>query len=180
MNIEKYVGEKRSWRQWKYLLLLIGMTILVTYGFSYANWSIKYGTWAIKIVCLLLLAFILIHWPKKSNRYNFRTEVLILTFLPLISSINTYVYYGQSFIDSFNALSFNFVWIIYFVLHKYKVQESTILRMFLWVSLFIAAVQIIQQFTYPNVLFGGYSEELMIERGVSDYANLHVMDFGDS
>lgn len=170
MNIEKYVGEKRSWRQWKFLLLLIGMTILVTYGFSYANWSIKYGTWAIKIVCLLLLAFILIHWPKKSNRYNFRTEVLILTFLPLISSINTYIYYGQSFIDSFNALSFNFVWIIYFVLHKYKVQESTILRMFLWVSLFIAAVQIIQQFTYPNVLFGGYSEEFMIERGVSNYA----------
>ena len=170
MNIEKYVGERRSWRQWKYLLLLIGITILVTYGFSYTNWSIQYGTWAIKIVCILLFVFILTHWPKNNNKFNFRKEVLILTFLPLISSINTYFYYGQSFIESFNALSFNFFWIVYFVLHKYKVQESTILRMFLIVSLFIVALQIIQQYTYPTVLFGGYSEELMIEQGVSDYA----------
>lgn len=170
MSIEKYVGEKRNWGQWKYLLVLLGMTVLVTYGFSYANWSIKYGTWAIKIVCILLFIFLMVHWPKKNNNYHFRNEVLLLALLPLVSSINTYIYYGQSLVASFNALSFNFVWIIYFVLHKYKVQESTILRMFLIVSLFIAGVQIVQQFTYPNVLFGGYSEELMIERGVSDYA----------
>ena len=38
-------------------------------------------------------------------------------------------------------------------------QESTILKAFLIISLFIAGVQILQQFTYPNALFGVYDEE---------------------
>ena len=63
-----------------------------------------------------------------------------------------------------------FIWIIYFLLHKYKVQEQTILKVLFWVSLFLIGVQIIQQFTYPNAPFGTMSENAMIEKHAMEAA----------
>lgn len=57
-----------------------------------------------------------------------------------------------------------------FFLHKYKVQESTILKAILAIALFVVAVQVIQQFTYPNTLFGVMNEDTMIEEGVKEAA----------
>ena len=51
------------------------------------------------------------------------------------------------------------VWMLYFILHIYRVKESTILYVFLCTSLFVVTIQIVQQLTYPNVIFGIEREE---------------------
>lgn len=53
--IEKYIGEnKLSSSQTKSLILIIGLIILLTSGFSYVNWNPTYGGWIEKIVFLFL------------------------------------------------------------------------------------------------------------------------------
>lgn len=167
MDINKYTGEPYK-RQWLFLFLIIALAILYTNGFSYVS-GLQYGRWIQIGFHIFLLGFLLLHWPKDS-RYNFKTDVLLLAFLPLLSCVNTKLLYGQSYFDSMRILNANFVWILYFVLHKNKVQEATILKAFLALSLFIVGVQIIQQFTYPNALFGVASEDSLIENGRQEIA----------
>lgn len=168
MNIEKYTGEPRK-KQRLFLIIIIALAVLYTAGFSYINWNPTYGGWIQNVISILFFLFLIINLPK-GRKYNFKSEILLLIILPFISSINTYMLYGQSFYDSIRALTGNFVWVFYFVLHKYKVQESTILKAFLIISLFIAGVQILQQFTYPNALFGVSDEDSVIEKGLTEIA----------
>jgi hypothetical protein len=170
MRIEKYLGEKGIKGQWRYVILIIALAVLFTDGFWYVDWNQQYAGWTFRALCILFFVYLFWHWPKNNEKYNFKIEVLLLIFLPFVSSINSYVYYDQPFMDSFYALSGNFVWVIYFMLHRYKVQESTILKAFMCIALFIVAVQVIQQFTYPNTLFGILNESTMIEHGYTDSA----------
>ena len=98
--------------------------------------------------------------------------VLLLMLVPLLSMINTYFLYGQSFIRSFFASMGTFTWMIYFLLHKYKVSEGSILRALFYISCFILAVQVLQQFTFPDVYFGGRSEDQMVENGYTEEAEM--------
>lgn len=163
-NIEKYTGEPHRKGQRLFLLIILGLAILYSGAFSYVNWNPTYGGWVSQVVSIAFVAYLLLSWPKGS-KYNFKTDVLLLTFLPFLSSISTNIYYGQSFYDSIRALTGNFVWVFYFVLQKYKVQEATVLKAFLVIALFIVGVQIIQQFTYPNALFGVSTIEEAVEKG---------------
>ena len=169
MNIEKYTNDIKQRREWIYLFLILAVLILYTSGLSYVNWNPTTSGWTKQIVSLILLAFFLLHFPK-SKSYHFRGEVMLLMLIPYLSSFNTNALYGQSFYDSIRVLSSNFVWIFYFILHRYKLKESTILKAFLIFSLAIVAIQIIQQFTYPNAFFGVASEDSLIETGRTEVA----------
>ncbi len=169
LNLEKYTGERHMSRQWPFVLLIIVLAILYTSFFSYSNWNSTIGGWIINALSILFVIHLALCWPKGTG-YNFKTEILLLILLSYTSCINTYIFYGQSFYDSIRALTGNFVWVFYFFLHRYRVQEATILKAFLIISLFIVGVQTVQQFTYPNALFGIYSEDNMVEYGLKDMA----------
>ena len=87
--IEKYIGEnKLSSSQTKSLILIIGLIILLTSGFSYVNWNPTYGGWIEKIV-FIFLAFYFFLNKTNSKQYNFHKEIILLTFIPFISIFNT-------------------------------------------------------------------------------------------
>lgn len=169
ININKYVGEKERKGQQVFLFIILVLSVLYTSGFSYVNWNSTYGGWIKNIVAILFFAFLASYWPK-SRGYHFKVDALLLLLIPFCSILNTHSLYGQDYIDSIKTLTGCFVWVFYFFLHKYKVQESTILKAFLAIALFVVAAQVIQQFTYPNALFGVMNEDTMIEEGVKEAA----------
>lgn len=150
------------------IFLLLFLFVLFDSGFSYVNWNPTYAGWLQKIVFIVFVLFLLFGKIIKSN-CHFRKEVMALMLLPFLSIINSFIYFGQSPYNSLLALSASFAWIVYFLLLRYKVSEAVVLKTFLIISLFIVAVQIIQQFTYPNALFGVSSID-DLENGVTETA----------
>lgn len=169
MKIEKYVGEAEINGQTKWLIIIILLAILYSGGFSYINWNATYAGWIRNVITILFAIIVVSQWQRFKS-CGFKTEVLLLILLPFLSSINTYTLYGQSYLDSIRVLLPNLGWLFYFLLHKFKVQESIIIKAFIIISLFIVAVQVIQQFTYPKAMFGISSMDQMIEYGREEAA----------
>lgn len=169
ININKYVSEKKRKGQFIFFFIIIALSILYTSGFSYVNWNSTYGGWIKNVVAILFMLFLVLYWPR-SKDYHFKFDALLLLLIPFCSMWNTHSLYGQDYIDSIKTLTGCFLWVFYFFLHKYKVQESTILKAFLAIALFVVAAQVIQQFTYPNAFFGILNEDTMIEEGVKEAA----------
>ena len=97
----------------------------------------------------------------------------MLIILPFFSIINSFSIYNQGIFESARAnFSMSFIWVIYFVFHIFRVRESTVLKAFFCISVFIVAVQIIQQFTYPYALFGINTEDDIIEQGLNETAEM--------
>lgn len=145
------------------LFLLIAYVVLVTSGLENVNWNPTYGGWVDKIISLGLLGYLFCSRPN-GKQYHFRGLVLLLIWVPFLSFFNSWSIYSQSPSRSFVLLLSQSTWIIYFLLHKYKIQEKTILKVFFLIALFLVGIQIVQQFTYPNAPFGTMSPDVMIEK----------------
>ena len=158
MFIDKYIGRRLIGRQRFYAVLIVAFVILLSNGFSYYNWHLTYGGWITKIIYLYFLLFFIRHSTCNPN-CHFRTEILLLMFLQFPSMINSWMYFGQSPIQSFIVDTAAFAYIIYFMLHYYQVEEKAILKAIMFIAIVIVAIQLFQQFSYPNCWFGIYSEE---------------------
>ena len=85
--------------------------------------------------------------------------MLALAFLPFVSVFYSYHEYGQPVFDGIKGTLPSLLWLFYFVFHRYKIREASFLKAVFYIAVFIVLVQIIQQFTYPNVLFGIHDAE---------------------
>lgn len=169
MWINKCLGENPSKKDKYIIIFLIAVVILKTSALRYSNWNPTYGGWINNLLSLGLI-FYWIFFSKSSRLMNFKKEIYLMMFIPFLSIINSWSIYGQSPKSSIWILIGQSTWIIYFLLHKYKVSESAILKVFFIVAFAIAFIQIVQQFTYPNTLFGIMSQDDMLEKGVDDIA----------
>lgn len=151
------------------LFLLIAYVVLVTSGLENVNWNSTYGGWANNIISLGLLGYLFCSRPN-GKQYHFRGLVLLLIWVPFLSFFNSWSIYSQSPSRSFLLMASQSTWVIYFLLHKYKVQEQVVLKVFFYIALFLVGIQIVQQFTYPNAPFGTMSQETMIERHAMEAA----------
>ena len=169
--LEKYVINERSIlsRQRKALFCIIALIILFTNGFQYVNWNTTYAGWIEKIIYLCLALYFCMNHTK-SRRFNFRGEIILLMFIPFVSVFNSWSMYSQPIYEGFISTISSFVWVIYFILPRYEIKESTILRIFLYVALFILVVQVVQQFTYPKALFGIRDSESLLNLGTTEMA----------
>lgn len=162
-------GKINKNHQWVAIILLIVYVVLQTRGFENINWNSTYGGWINNVVSLCLFGYIVFSRPS-GDQYHFRTLVLMLLWIPFLSIFNSWTVYSQSPTRSFIGMLSQSTWIIYFLLHKYKVSEATILKVFLCLALALATIQIIQQFTYPNAPFGTMSPETMVEKQATEAA----------
>lgn len=151
------------------LFLLIAYVVLVTSGLENVNWNPTYGGWANNIISLGLLGYLFCSRPN-GKQFHFRTLVLLLLWIPFVSIFNSWTIYSQSPSRSFLLMTSQSTWVIYFLLHKYKVQEQVVLKVFFYIALFLVGIQIVQQFTYPNAPFGTMSQDAMIERHAMEAA----------
>lgn len=167
--INRYLGKISNKKDKYAIILLLFIVILKTNAFNYVNWNSTYGGWINNLLTLGLI-FYWIFLIKSSRQMNFRKEVYLMMFLPFLSIFNSWSLYGQSPASGAWALMSHFTWIIYFALHKYRISESALLKLFFLVAFIIAFIQIIQQFTYPNAMFGVVSSDVVIEKGLTEIA----------
>lgn len=151
------------------LLAIILYVILQTGCFNFIGWNSTYGGWVNNILSYTFLVYLLIG-NRTNEECHFRTIVMLLMFIPFFSIMNSWLIYSQSPYRSFTVLLGQFVWVIYFLLHKYKVSEQAILKVFLCLALCIVAIQIVQQFTYPDAPFGTMRKDAMLEKQIIESA----------
>lgn len=167
--INRYLGKVSNKKDKYTIILLLIVVILKTNALDYVNWNPTYGGWINNLLALGLI-FYWIFLIRSSRQMNFKKEVYLMMFLPFLSIFNSWGLYGQSPTSGAWAFLGQFTWIVYFLLHKYKVSESALLKTFFIVAIIIAFIQIVQQFTYPSAMFGVISSDKMIEKGLSDIA----------
>ena len=159
MNVLRtYLDTKLNGTERGKLTVIVLMLILAYNGLSY-----RYYPHILSLffsgLCFLMFIMYCAHF-RHIKRASFSSIVIVLAFLPYLSIINTASIFNQPIIETMLKLvNWTFVWMLYFMLHIYKVKESTILQSFQWLGITIVVIQIIQQFTYPNALFGVFKEE---------------------
>lgn len=163
--LKRYIGDFYSFRQIVYLFFILALMTVSCDFFNHVNISRGYADASIKAFCLMLLAFLIIKRPR-GPQYHFSKLVLIFSFLPFLSIINSLSLFNQGIRDGFIATLPSCIWLLYFVLHYFNVKEGTILRAFLLCGLFIVGVQIIQQYTYPDAVFGVFTDEISMEKNL--------------
>lgn len=146
-------GRSKKWE----VILIIGLFAFLSGGFSFAAWPLGDKTY-IRSFSIFLL-FFWVFKTRLTKAQNFRYYVLALAFLPFVSVFYSYFEYGQPIFDGIKGTLPSLLWLSYFVLHLYKIGESSFLKSVFLIAVFIVLVQIIQQFTYPDVLFGIHEEE---------------------
>ena len=151
------------------IVLIILFVVLITSGFYYVDWDIDSARWISYIVFTMIFIYYLNN-IKYTYNANFKSVILLLTFIPFLSSINAYMKYGQNLFDSYLATVSNFIWLLYFFFHKWRVKEATLLRVFLLLSFFIFVVQVYQNLYPDNAVFGLlYTEGVEERNGILRY-----------
>jgi hypothetical protein len=161
-----YLGKIPTTKEKIQILFFVILGVFSAYGFAFYGWGNSQISFTKAIYFILLFYGIKI--PKKKDGQNFRTIVILLLILPFVSIINSYFYYSQSPLTSISVTCHSFLWSLYFLLHKFKIKESVILRVFFLLAFCIVSIQIIQQITYPNVFWGVYSEDSIAENGLTE------------
>jgi len=103
---------------------------------------------------LALVIVVAMHYHAiDEERMQFRFNVLLFLLLPLVSMIPAAIFHNQSFWLSFSILRTNFAWLLYFVLHIFKVPRKFVITWMTIVGVVWALLTIIQQFTFPYYWF---------------------------
>lgn len=173
MRIKDYLGGSLSRQERIHVFWLCIYYIICTGCLSFSYWEesrLRHLTYAYGALIVLLLFF------KRKSKSGvcqiFRRLVLLVTFLPFLSLISIFLQDGVSVGVSSVLISGNLLFLLYFVLHHYRVSEASLLRFFMYFSIVFATIQIVQQFTYPEVYFGIRLEETMYEMGWTEFAEM--------
>ena len=147
-GFNKILGPSKWWQTSLILVLLV----FFTGGLSYVGWTFE-STSFMRIISVLLLCYYAFGVQLTSNQ-NFRYYILALAFVPFASTIYSLNEYNQPILDSIKGTLPSLLWLSYFLFHRLKIRQGSFLKAVFYVAIIIALIQIIQQFTYPNVLFG--------------------------
>lgn len=134
-------------------LFLIILILWYSQCFSWMSFPIgevMYG-WISHIVeaFLLLVCFI----KRKSASYTFSKPVMCIMLVPFLSVISAVWMNGQTFMKGFIALTGQFTFILYFLLHLYHYTKKDILRVVMIIGVVFCCIKIVQQITYPTMWF---------------------------
>ena len=167
MNIQNILGGKLNRKEKIAFSLLLVLLIIFSNCFSYVQWNAPLVR---NIMRLMLFMFFIwyIYKNPSSTGMHFNRDIKVLMFIPFLSSISSYIDFNQPLHMTAMVSVVAFTWITYFMLHEYKVSERVLVKLFFVVAIFVAVVRIVQQFTYPDALFGAYSQEWMDE---NDFIN---------
>lgn len=152
-EINKILGKSRWWE----IAIILVLFVIFTNGFNYVGWPERTKTFA-RIFSVVLLFYFIIN-VRLSEQQNFRYYILALAFIPFVSVFYSFMEYDQPILDGIKGTLPSFIWLFYFILHRHKVKTGSFFKAVFFVAVFIALVQIIQQFTYPNALFGVHVDE---------------------
>lgn len=156
--------------QSRYVIYILMGLVVVSQGVSYVHWNVNIWNPLIKLICIIGACYILTH--RELLVCRFKGLICFLAFYPLVSIFTSAEMYGQGVSESIKAVLPNFVWLIYFLLHKTNVSEQAIIKAFSIFALIVVGLQVVQQFTYPVADFGVDTPEIMHALGRSEKAGM--------
>ena len=142
-------------------VLIVGLFTILCCGFGVSGWPVTFAftVRSLAVIVLFLFLVFLFLGEGLSQKQNFRYFVMVLAFLPFLSVFYSYSEYDQPVLDGIKGTLPSLLWLSYFVLHRLKLKENSFLKAMLYIAVFILLVQVIQQFTYPHIWFGGRNVE---------------------
>lgn len=106
-----------------------------------------------KVLVVAMMIFALIARKKIPQGTSIPKYVFLFAIIPFISMIGAHIFHGQSWRDCINATFFNLSYFIFFLLLFWKIREKDLIKMLIAFGLVFSLIELIQEFTYPRVLF---------------------------
>ena len=154
MNRSNYQHTSAKWQNYVVLFLMLYFTNFMSFRAYEAPQ--RMFIFPLVYLCLFLLLRnqnYLIGKPLASN-----VKLIILSFF--LSCIPSMLVFGQGLYAALaGQMEFLFPLLLYFVLHKWNVEEQTIYKYLIGFTIIFAFFEIFQQFTYPTYWFGGRTED---------------------
>ena len=165
----------------KDIVIIFILLAIFCSGFSYVGWNSTLGGQISQIVLLLLWVYVVVN-IRKSNYEKSPLSPFILCFmlLPLLSLIPAEIVHDQSIASSFYSTKKNLLYIIFFAFIIRNVEEKDMLKLMCVLGVCWCVIEIVQQFSYPLVLFssiGTETEEVTVRNGIYRY-NVFGREFG--
>src|SRR5574344_234250 len=133
-------------------LLLTLIFVNNLWSFSYLDLKVYQG------IHIIIIAFFCISIVKKSRtslwQSNVKKHVILIMLLPLLSVYSCYFLHGQSPVLSLIIYRMHLGWLLFFVLWYYDVEESVLLKAFVFMGIVFGLISVLQQFSYPLAPFG--------------------------
>jgi hypothetical protein len=148
--------------------------VLVTIGF----WSFLFiPDFLIKILEFSVIVFLIVTFVSNYGKIKkldlfFWNNIKFIIWIPLIlGTLGALIFHGQEIHYSIWRQRTNFLWLLYPILHLFRIDPKRIVKMMLFIGFFWCCINIIQQFTYPTYYFssrleGPNSKENLLRAGV--------------
>lgn len=153
MNITSHQSTATKWQNYVVLFLMLYFTDFMSFKAYEA--PKRMFVFPIVYLCLFLLL-------RNQDYLNGKTlagnvKLIILSFF--LSCIPSMFVFGQGVYAALaGQISFLFPLLLYFILHKWNIDEQTLYKYLIRFTVVFAFFEIYQQFTYPTYWFGGRAE----------------------
>lgn len=117
---------------------------------------------AIAPLILLFLIVLLVYQKGEVIKSNFKFELYMLLFGVLLSVFGAYFFHDQGFIITIIAQRTVYLYFFYFLLLKLKPKPDLLVKTFVYISLFVAFLYIIQTIAFPAELV---RSQMWMDRG---------------
>lgn len=127
--------------------------------FSSRFWiELPLRNWLMLALGSAMLVVSLYYIFKKQTQ--FRMELFFFLITLVFSALSSNLLYNQGFFDSYRgSMVYTYSIGLYFLAHHFKLKEDFIFKMLLYVALVFTAIEVVEQFTYPDYWFCGRIEK---------------------
>lgn len=150
-----------SKRNLQYLYILFGVVVAINF-WSYIEESVAIFANRASIILFLLSSIFLFTGNKKNHSEDeFHSMVIWTIFTIFLSTLPAYLNFGQSFYISIRScMSLSYGLLFYFLFKKWDFPETKLIKIITTVCIIWVALEIGQQFTYPQILFSSTLSKL--------------------
>ncbi|WP_293525823.1 hypothetical protein [Prevotella sp.] len=153
----------------KAFLYLSIFIVLITFGISYVHWDAAIMSPITYLVYILIILKVFSNYKKITGCESvFKTGILSMFLLPLISVLPLYAYGEESVFHSIRFFLEPSVYLVYFLLIYYQVNPETIKKLLLIWGIIIAVIFIVQQLMPDYAVFGVFSKAIMKVEGLEE------------
>lgn len=139
-------------------VLLAILFVLETEFFAYANWNPTVGGQLRHVILLFLFLLVIFKRPKiRRWTSGFGHVVKMLCIVSFLNVLPCYMYWGVPFSQGIN-IYVPLAFLTFYIYHAYNFTERDILRMFIGIAVVVVIIQIVQQLSPSNAVFGIYSD----------------------
>lgn len=157
----------------KGLFVVAFFYLMTSFFFTYVNVNEELMSKISRVCVGLLLIYLFVSWNRireKSGGYASFPFVFYLILAPILTHISCFLSHGQSIVASVSVSMASMVIAIYFYCIRKGTDKSSIVHFLIFLALARTVITLIEQFTYPNLLFAFQQDYF------DDYGTLHEIE----